>query len=172
MEQVVAVAAAPSHVLPARMPRSDSLDALRGFTTLLVVLHHTAIAYGAIGGWFYRELMPSESWSSRLLVFFCTVNQAFFMGLFFLLAGYFTPGALARKGPAKFLKDRVIRLGIPLAVFGWLLGPMTIALAQTQRGRPFFETLLRLWSRGTFEPGPLWFCEALLIFSVAAVSWQ
>ena len=152
--------------------RVDALDGLRAAMTLLVILHHTAIAYGAIGGWFYRELAPSDSWSSRALVFFCTVNQAFFMGLFFLMAGYFAPGALERKGAWVYVRDRLVRLGLPLLVFGWILGPMTIALAQTQQGRPFSSALGRLWSRGVFEPGPLWFCEALLLFSLAAALWH
>ena len=57
------------------------------------MFHHTAITYGAIGGWYYKELLPSPTLGSRLLVLFCTVNQAWFMGLFFLLAGYYTPPA-------------------------------------------------------------------------------
>lgn len=156
----------------ARQDRSEAIDALRAATTLLVVLHHTAIAYGAMGGWFYREVMPGDNWGSRFLTFFCAVNQAFFMGLFFLLAGYFTPGALARKGPARFMRDRIVRLGIPLALFGWVLGPATVALAQTQRGRPFLATAMQMWRSGAFEPGPLWFCGALLIFSAFAALWR
>ena len=76
-----------------KAPRNGGIDALRAATTLLVVLHHTAITYGAIGGWFYKEIPTDRSVSSMLLVFFCTLNQAWFMGLFFLLAGYFTPAA-------------------------------------------------------------------------------
>lgn len=148
--------------------RNAGLDGLRAFATLLVVLHHTAITYGAIGGWFYRERPPG---SSLALTFFCTVNQAFFMGLFFLLAGYFTPAALARKGGWRFAGERLLRLGVPLAVFGWLIGPLTIALAQTSRGRPFGDTLASLLQSGTFEIGPLWFAEALLIFAALLLLW-
>ena len=36
-----------------RCSRNAGVDALRVGTTLLVVLHHTAISYGAIGGWYY-----------------------------------------------------------------------------------------------------------------------
>ena len=38
------------------------------------------------------------------------------MGLFFLIAGSLTPPAIARHGAAGFLRERVIRLGLPLAV--------------------------------------------------------
>lgn len=138
---------------------------------LLVLFHHSAITYGAIGGWFYREIKTDNSLSSILLVLFCTVNQAYFMGLLFLLAGYFTPGSIRDKKPLLYLRDRMLRLGIPLLVFGWILGPMTVALAGTSEGQPFAGRLLLLWHRGTFVAGPLWFAEALLIFAVGALFW-
>jgi fucose 4-O-acetylase-like acetyltransferase len=147
-----------------RSPRNRGLDALRATMTLLVLFHHSAITYGAIGGWFYREIKPDGSLSSILLVLFCTVNQAYFMGLFFLLAGYFTPAAIRGKKPWLYLRDRMLRLGIPLLLFGWIFGPVTIALAGTSEGRPFTDRLLSLWRKGVFEPGPLWFAEALLIY--------
>ena len=152
-------------------PRNAGFDALRGALTLLVVLHHTAITYGAIGGWFYREVRTDRSLSSTLLVLFCTVNQTWFMGLFFLLAGYYTPGAIARHGLRRYAVDRLMRLGLPLLFFGYVLGPATIALAATARGRDFTDTLARLWHSGTFENGPLWFAQALLLFAAAAMVW-
>lgn len=139
---------------------------------MLVLLHHAAITYGAIGGWFYREVPTDGRLETKLLIFFCTVNQAFFMGLFFLLAGYFTPASLARHGPWAYAKERAIRLGVPLLVFGFLIGPGTAALAQTARGRPFATTLMSLLERGTFENGPLWFVEALLIFAAGYLAWR
>ena len=39
---------------------------MRAGTTLLVVLHHTAITYGAIGGWYYKEIATDRSLSSML----------------------------------------------------------------------------------------------------------
>ena len=152
--------------------RNAGFDALRASLTVLVVLHHTAITYGAIGGWFYREVIPNQSLSSTLLIFFCTVNQAFFMGLFFLLAGYLTPAAIKRNGPNRYARDRLKRLGLPLLFFGWILGPITIAIAQTHRGKPFVETLTRLVVAGTFEIGPLWFAQALLLFAGAAIAYN
>jgi Acyltransferase family len=149
-------------------PRHDRLDALKGFVTLLVVFHHTAITYGGSGSWFYVERRPDGSLPSLLLTIFCTVNQAWFMGFFFLLAGRFTPQALERKGAGRFLIDRAVRLGVPWLVFGLLLGPLTIALARTARGQDFFRTLGDLLARGSFEPGPLWFAQALLLMALLA----
>lgn len=154
---------------PVPNARNTGFDVLRGYMTMLVLFHHTAITYGAIGGWYYHEVKPAASLAGTLLVLFCTTNQAYFMGLFFLIAGYFTPAAIDRKGPGRYLVDRALRLGLPLLFFGWILGPATIALAATSRGQPFAATLAELWDRHTFENGPLWFAQALLLFAIAAV---
>jgi hypothetical protein len=45
-------------------------------------------------------------------------------------------------------------------------------LADTSRGRPFVDTLARLWDEHAFENGPLWFAQALLIFAVGVVAWS
>ena len=75
--------------------RDFYIDCLRSVMIALVVLHHTAITYGASNGWFYYELHP---FATPILTLFVTTNQACFMGILFLLAGYFTPGSLQRKG--------------------------------------------------------------------------
>ena len=151
--------------------RFPGLDALKAWTTVLVVFHHTAITYGAIGGWYYREHAVDRSPASLLLVFFCTLNQAWFMGLFFLLAGRFTPAARARKGAWAFMRERLLRLGLPWLVFGCVIGPVTLALARTARGDAFFDTLGRLWRSASFVNGPTWFASALLAFSAVTALW-
>jgi len=152
--------------------RNGGINALRAAVTLLVVLHHTALTYGGIGGWYYREIAPSDSPSSLLLTLFCTANQAWFMGLFFLLAGYYTPPAYSRHGAAGFIRERLLRLGIPLVFYFLILHPITVALAQTANGRSFFRVFEFLWRNGKLEPGPLWFAEALLIFVAVWLVWR
>jgi peptidoglycan/LPS O-acetylase OafA/YrhL len=152
--------------------RNGGIDALRAAVTLLLVFHHAAITYGAIGGWYYKEIAPSAALDSLLLILFCTINQAWFMGLFFLLAGYFTPPAFDRHGAGGFVRERAIRLGVPLLVYFLLLHPLTEALAQTAKGRSFVRTFEYLWMRRQFEPGPLWFAEALLIFAAVWLIWR
>ena len=110
--------------------RTFFIDRLREVLTVLVILHHTAITYGGSGGWFYREVHDGGTPTSLLLTVSCAMNQSFFMGMFFLFAGYFTPAALQRKGARQFLQERSVRLGIPLLVFGFLLRPLAVALAE------------------------------------------
>jgi len=52
------------------------------------------------------------------------LNQAYFMGLLFLLSGYFTRGPYERKGPGKFLTDRLLRLGAPTLVYVLIISPL------------------------------------------------
>lgn len=162
----------PGIAAPGRGPRNAGIDALRGALTLLVLFHHTAITYGAIGGWFYREVPADGQLGTKLLILFCTVNQAFFMGLFFLIAGNLTPAAVERNGAWRYARERLLRLGVPLLVFGFGLGPMTVALARTADGQPFLSTLFFLWRHGVFINGPLWFAQALLIFAAGYLAWH
>ena len=152
--------------------REFYVDHLRTAMTVLVILHHTAITYGAIGGWFWREVEPSSAPSSVLLVLFCTTNQAYFMGFFFLLAGYFTPASLERKGYQRFIGDRFLRLGLPLLAFGLILGPLTSGMVNRSQGYGFWSAIIWLWRHKQFINGPLWFAQALLLFSLGYCAWR
>jgi peptidoglycan/LPS O-acetylase OafA/YrhL len=152
--------------------RTYFIDRLRVVLTVLVILHHTAITYGGSGGWFYREVKDGGTASSVLLTAFCAVNQSFFMGMFFLIAGYFTPSSLARKGVGSFLKDRLVRLGVPLLVFGFVLGPLAVALARPAADGSVVSAWAQALGQGSFVIGPLWFVWALLLFSTGFVAWR
>ena len=117
--------------------RNAGIDALRASLTLLVLFHHSAVTYGAMGSWFYQEIEPSHAPSSLILTLFAAYNQAFFMGLFFVIAGSLTPGAIARHGAAEYVRERLIRLGAPPALFRSRAGPVH-GSAGADRERPFF----------------------------------
>jgi len=148
------------------------IDRLRSIMTAIVLLHHTAITYGGAGGWFYNELYPSAATSSILLTLFVATNQAYFMGFFFLLAGYFTPASLERKGYAQFLGDRFLRLGLPLLVFVFILGPFTAAIVAAHDGKGFWGVFPDLWNRVIIINGPMWFVQALLMFCLGYSAWR
>ncbi len=159
----------------AATPRAYFIDRLRVVLTALVIAHHSAITYGASGGWFYRELTDGGTPSSLLLTVFCAVNQAFFMGMFFLIAGYYTPQSVARKGVRQFAWDRLLRLGLPLLCFGFVLGPLAVAVSMTASGVPGSGDWLANWwaqmRTGRFVIGPLWFAWALLLFAGGYLVW-
>lgn len=89
-----------------------------------------------------------------------------------MLAGYFTPASYDRKGPYRFLKDRALRLGVPLLLFGLLVAPVTVALVEKSNGHSYLATILQLISTHSFIDGPMWFAEALLIFSLGYSVWR
>lgn len=158
------IAAGPS----AAKMRDTGIDHIRIVLTSLVIFHHVAIIYGGSGGWYWRE-QPDAS--NQILLMFNAVNQAFFMGFFFLLAGYFTPSSFERKGAGRYLKDRLLRLGVPLLFYFFVLSPFTVALSRIGEGVSFWRGWLEAIQTGEFGPGPLWFIEALLLFAGTYAVW-
>ncbi|UKY52058.1 acyltransferase family protein [Streptomyces inhibens] len=161
---------AASEATAARPKRARLLyvDNLRIALTALVVLHHTAVTYGNIPVWYYTE--PAEDGSGLLLDAFVMFNQAFFMGFFFMIAGYFTPASYDRKGARPFFRDRLKRLGIPLLAFLLLIRPLTnfsgyadlrATFAERGESLPYWIYYVASW-----DAGPMWFVEVLLVFAV------
>jgi surface polysaccharide O-acyltransferase-like enzyme len=131
------------------------VDNLRVLLTSLVVLHHVAVTYSGLPLWYYTE-KPTNGAVALGLTVFLLVNQAWFMGAFFLLSGHFTPGSYDRKGARAFLRDRLIRLGVPLVVFYFVLNPI-LYVGSYHGGSPLDFYL------HTIGTGPLWFVFALLV---------
>jgi glucans biosynthesis protein C len=140
-------------------PRLHHLDNLRVALTVLVVLHHVAVGYSHIPEWYYHQT-PHDPTAS-VLDGFIVLNQTFFMGLFFLISGFFTPGAVDRKGPGRFTRDRLLRLGVPWLVFVLVLRPLLTLPGFPGSGQSYGQYYLSTW-----DPGPTWFLEVLLIFAL------
>lgn len=140
------------------------IDNLRIFLSFLVVAHHWAIAMGAPGGWYTAE-SNLGTFGTLILSQFVATNQAFFMGFFFLISGYMVPGSYDRKGGLRFLKERAIRLGIPLLFYFFVLSPLIHYSAARYSGA-YTESLLAYLSSnpGAFSAGPMWFVMMLLVF--------
>jgi glucan biosynthesis protein C len=150
------------------------VDNLRILLITLIIMLHLSITYGGAGSWYYRNV--PEGYMSVPLTWHNGTVQAFSMGLFFLISGYFTPGSYDRKGPRWFFKDRLLRLGIPLFCYDFVIGPLMAyplmqAGAQITSGS-YFDYLARYYGRFHIGTGPLWFVEALLIFTGFYVLWR
>jgi glucan biosynthesis protein C len=96
--------------------------------------------------------------------------QAFFMGLLFFIAGYFTPRSYDSKGAPRFLRDRCLRVGVPTLVYMLAVGPLTeyFVSRSWHTTRSFPEAWFHYLTTGEVlaGSGPLWFCVALLIFAM------
>ena len=166
--------------------RVDYVDALRVLLILLVVAHHSVEAYVASHA---PEIVFADAPIPRVWAFLA-VNASFFMGLFFFLAGYYTPQAYDRRGAGRFLRDRLIRIGIPL-----LLGVVLIVPLAAWIRMAFYPGVSHLggWEFVTrdflgignkpdwwpkeerwpqFSFGWLWFIEHLLIYAMLYTAWR
>ena len=147
------------------------IDNLRWVMILLVVSMHAAVTYSHLGSWYYMENSPVSTAEAGIFATYQATLQSFFMGFLFFIAGYFIPGAYDKKGAAKFIRDRAFRLGLPLLFFVFVLQPIAVYCIGLFHGevvapRGFADLYARYISKGWWlsGTGPLWFCEALLIF--------
>lgn len=141
------------------------INNLRILLITLIVMLHIAITYGADGSWYYKE-HTGDVLSAVILTLFTAVVQSFVLGFFFMISGYFTPGSYSRKGARTFLKDRFIRLGIPLVIYFFAINPLMV-YALYVRSMGYTVPL-----RDYFGSGPLWFVETLLIFCGGYALWK
>lgn len=140
------------------------IDNLRIVLIVLVVLHHLSITYGAPGGWYYNESQADFPTIIPMSMFVAT-NQAFFMGMFFFISAFFIVPSLTRKGNKRFIADRLVRLGIPTIIFYFIISPFTVFLHNRfiqHSENTFLEHLQNGWGMSF---GPMWFVEALLLFT-------
>jgi peptidoglycan/LPS O-acetylase OafA/YrhL len=157
--------------------RDASFDYLRAFIVLLVLLHHSVLAYAVMWPAQPRTLtfsiLPApivdpQRWAGfDVLAIF---NDTFFMALMFLLSGLFAWPSLERKGGARFLRDRILRLGVPFAVAAGILMPLAYYPSYAVTGAdPGFLAYARAWlSLGVWPSGPAWFIWLLLVFDTVA----
>jgi glucans biosynthesis protein C len=152
-----------------RAPRLAFIDNIRWSMIVLVLSMHACDTYSPFGNWYYVDRQPMGLGTKLFFGVYQSFLQAFFMALLFFVAGYFSAASYDRKGFAAFVRDRFLRLGVPTLIYMFVIGPLT----------QYF--LSRTWGSGGFdlqwfvhiedgeflsETGPMWFCAALLAFSV------
>jgi glucan biosynthesis protein C len=151
-------------------PRLFFIDNVRAFLITLVILQHLAITYGAPSGLWYIHEGTVDLPAGFFYIFFLAANQAFFMGLLFLFAGYFTAPSYDRKGSGQFFADRALRLGLPIGIFIYVIDPI-MKYALTGFQVPLLNLLLASPLEG-LGFGPLWFIELLLYFTIVYIIWR
>ncbi|WP_158814127.1 acyltransferase [Methylocapsa sp. S129] len=161
--------------LPDASVRDARFDYLRGFIVLLVLLHHSVLAYAVM--WpaqpmtfkiLAAPIVDAQRWAGFDLL--AVFNDTFFMALMFLLSGLFVWPSLERKGGAKFLRDRLFRLGVPFVVVVGILMPLAYYPSYAAAGAdPGFFAYASAWlSQGFWPSGPAWFISLLLVFDTVA----
>ena len=154
--------------------RNQSLDALRLCVILLVLLHHTVLAYCRYGHFDHQHYL----WSSAPIVdrqrwigfdILQDFNDTYFMSLMFLVSGLFVLPGLQRKGVSRYLKDRIWRLGLPFLACATLIMPLAYypSIRQTGAGLSFGQFWLGCFTRYEWPAGPAWFIWFLLVLDLA-----
>ncbi|HEX4411964.1 MAG TPA: acyltransferase [Xanthobacteraceae bacterium] len=159
---------------------STALENLRGIVILLVIGFHTMLAYvmwmpaGEAG---FDQ--PPFSWRAFPIVdahrffgfdLFCAWQDVFLMSLLFFLSGLFVWPSLQRKKGWAFLRDRMLRLGLPYMFGIAVIIPLALYPAYSVRAADpsvteYWHALLAL----PFWPnGPLWFVWQLLALNLVA----
>ena len=161
---------------PAGATRLLFIDNIRWVMIMLVLSMHAAVTYSGHGSWYYKEPAKLGLPQDLIFVTYQVFLQSFFMGFLFFIAGYFVPAAYDKKGPARFVKDRAYRLGLPSLLFIFVIQPIACYYAagvwDTNQG--FWGAYQRYILHGHFlsGTGPLWFCVALLFFCLAYAGWR
>ena len=151
------------------------IDNLRILLITLVIMVHLSVTYGGEGSWYYKEGRADEI-SAIVLTVHNAVIQSFFMGFLFMISGYFTPGSYDRKGPRLFIKDRLLRLGVPILCYDFVVGPLIVRpmihFSIHQYSGSYIDFLIGYYLSFHVGTGPLWFSEALLIFAGCYILWR
>jgi glucan biosynthesis protein C len=159
-------------------PRLLFIDNLRWTMIILVISMHAADTYSPLGNWYYVDRRPMSAAALFTFAAWQMYLQSFFMGLLFFIAGFFVPASFDRKGPLQFVRERTFRLGVPVLFYMLVLGPVTEYFGSHSWNSTEPTSFANEWVKhirnGEFlqENGPLWFCLALLIFSVMYVVFR
>ncbi|MGZ4684810.1 acyltransferase family protein [Oryzihumus sp.] len=158
-------------VPPARWPY---LDNLRTLLVAGIIAGHGVLGYSGEFGWTYQGYRETSLAGLTQTVVLAVVGPfaVFLIALLFLISGLLTPGSLQRKGTGAYVRDRVLRLGVPWAVFALLVFPTLVHWLD--RGirhsrATWWQDMRRLVP--TLDTGPLWFLPVLLLFSFGYAVW-
>jgi hypothetical protein len=162
MTSISTAATADIKAVPKAGSRNLALDRARTFLTLVVLLHHAVIPYTYFGH------TDPKSWIGFDVV--VTATDSFFMAMFFFLSGLFVWPGLGHKSPAIFLRDRLLRLGLPFAIAAFTVIPIAY-YAISLRQHPeigFSEFWWKMVTVGPWPSGPIWFVWVLLAFDLTS----
>ncbi len=153
---------------------------LRGVFILILVSFHASLAYlGSTAGPAAHFTQPPFQWlafpvvdSRRFYGFdlYCAWEDVHVMALMFFLSGLFVPGSLRRKGAARFLADRVLRLALPFLFSVLAVAPLALyPVFHGLHPHASIADYIGAYRSLPFLPnGPAWFLWLLLAISIAA----
>lgn len=161
--------------------RVHYMDNLRAFAMLLGIFFHAALAYSPS----LKDVwLTASSQNSEIVDFVAFFSHTFRMPLFFLIAGFFTALLIQKRGFGAMIKNRLMRITVPLAIFlplvmlafamliGW-------AMENIQAKSPMLGLIAMMAQYPDAPPPPvttmhLWFLYQLTFFYIltaVVVKW-
>ena len=152
------------------------LDNLKVILIAAIIAIHGVLGYVGMDQWWayadVQEVTLAEVTEIILIVAGLPFGL-FLIALLFLVSGLLSPQSIERKGPGRFALDRILRLGVPFAVFVLVLQPLVLyALLHPLGAAPGSYWHEFLGSEQQLDTGPLWFVGVLLIFSLSYAGWS
>lgn len=135
-------------------------DNIRLLVIVFVVMHHLAVTFSGFGSWYFIDGKPSDLLSTAWFAFYLSFQQGYFMGLLFMIAGYFAARSFDRKGFGRFVGGRFRRLMIPSLIYIVAITPL---IEYVELGKKWAGFSLYGFLSAT---GVMWFAVALFIFSL------
>jgi len=166
----------------ARPGYNVALGYLRGFLVVLVLAHHSVLAYiDSPPPQATSLLAQPQYWRAFMVVdhqhwvgfsLFTGFNDTFFMSLMFFLSGLFVWSSLQRKGNSSFIGDRIRRLGIPFLFAAVAIAPLAYYPSYLlTTGAHSVGGYIHDWlSFGDWPTGPAWFIWLLLAFDLVGAA--
>jgi glucan biosynthesis protein C len=149
------------------------IDYLRSFITVLVVAHHSSLAYTTFASFnktayitSTNPIVDSQRWVG--LDIFENFNDVFFMSLMFFIAGLFLFKSIQKKGELGFSRDRVYRLLIPFLLGGTLLNLLAHfpAYRVAHDSTDVIAYVKDFFFVEQWPVGPPWFIWVLFVFNI------
>lgn len=155
--------------------REAYLDRIKVVLVAGIIAVHGVVGYsGFEGGWAYqpvREVRLAEATDMAVGTVLLPA-LLFVMGIFFLVSGLVVPGSLARHGARGFVRERLVRLGVPYAVWVLLVWPAVVFAPRRVAGWEGSYWQMFLDARPFLDAGPLWFVGVLLLYSLVYAAWR
>ncbi|MFI7413256.1 acyltransferase [Streptomyces sp. NPDC049627] len=159
-------------------PRRGELDALRVFVVLGLVFFHSGLVFSPDDDFYVKNAQTTDA-----VTVLAGFGVVWAMPMLFLVSGLGSRYSIRRRGPARFTRERSLRLGVPLVFATLVLCPLPQWLRLRAADPGYDESYGRFWRRFLtvrldaadfpfvlegehFETGHLWFVVLLLTFSL------
>lgn len=148
------------------------LDHLRATIILLVILLHASMTYMAFAPPWWYVIEPDGSLFFTALVLVLDVPN---MLILFFIAGFFAYPSLVKYGAGGFVRQKLVRIGLPWVVGVVFLAPLVSYLIPVTRGTA--TTYLDFWTGAFWGPyyqqSVYWFLGMLLLlFAILALAYR